>query len=86
MTKGTCPPRTLPPALGDALDALDPQILCPAGCGPALETAGASSQVCLPEKCVSVHALRLLGGPGGAVCEGGLNGAWRYGQNAHVHV
>lgn len=86
MTKGTCPPRTLPPALGDALDALDAQILCPAGCGLALEPAGASSQVCLPEKCVSVHALGLPGGSGGAVCEGGLNGAWRCGQNAHVHV
>ena len=81
MINGTCPPRTVPPALGHALDALDPQILCPAGCGLALEPAGASSQVCLLEKCVSVP-----GGSGGAVCAGGLNGAWRCEENVHVHV
>lgn len=73
--RGHAHPEPCPPALGHALDALDPQILCPAGCELALEPAGASSQVCLPEKRVSVHALRLPGGTGGAVCEGGLNGA-----------
>ena len=80
--KGTCSPRTPRPALDYALGARDPQILC----GLALEPAWASSQVCFPENGVDVHAPRPTGGPGGAICEGEVNGAWRCGQSIHACV